>query len=55
MDRQRAISAKNDAEMQADKLQAKMAAMPKVSHWNSHQSGPLAQEEVPSGSSLAND
>lgn len=30
MDRQRAISAKNDAEMQADKLQAKMAAMPKV-------------------------
>ena len=55
MDRQRAISAKNDAEMQADKLQAKMAAMPKVSHGNSHQSGPLAQEEVPSGSSLAND
>ncbi len=31
MDRQRAVSSKNDAEMQADKLQAKMAAMPKVS------------------------
>ncbi|KAK9867498.1 hypothetical protein WJX84_002838 [Apatococcus fuscideae] len=37
MDRQRAISAKNDAEMQADKLQAKMAAMPK---------GPKFSEQV---------
>ncbi|KAK9834675.1 hypothetical protein WJX74_007320 [Apatococcus lobatus] len=39
LDRQRAVSAKNDAEMQADKLQAKMAAMPK---------GPKFSEQVAS-------
>ena len=52
MDRQRAVSAKNDAEMQADKLQAKMAAMPKVSQRDSTSHAPWLRKRFTHAAAL---